>query len=55
MTTTETTTIVIDGTTYELPTIYTISDVCQGITVTLHRPAVVQAEGTIEKQEEGKQ
>lgn len=50
--TTETATIVIDGTTYELPVEFDFS-ICQAITVTLHRPPVVQAEGTIEEPEEG--
>lgn len=51
MMTTDTTTIVIDGVTYELPTEFDFT-VCQGITVTLRRPAVREVEATIEEQEE---
>lgn len=57
MMTTETATVVINGIEYELPTTFEFT-VCQAITVTLHRPAVVQVEGTIEEieqEEEGKQ
>lgn len=52
--TTDTATVVIDGIEYELPVEFEFV-VCQGITVTLHRPAVREVEGTIEQQEEGKQ